>query len=358
MSAPARRSTRTAAKAAAALAATDPAKCLKAADELCAKATTAADHKAGPAKASPDEPADDEPFCCSICFEEPKLKGVLKCDHEFCFDCVLLWSKTENTCPLCKERFTSITQRSCEAAPAAAAEEEESSGSGTKRKRSTKSGKGKSKKAKAEKVVKVPNKDQAEQFATLHTFITTGPPAALLQQLVAAQLGLGAGQHVPAHLLQNMLNVDIDFERLYSSDDDDDEEEDSRPRSRTVPPGLHVSMPVSSSSVPRRAVPVRGAFYVARGRGAGGSSDSSSSAARAAGPTAEEREALRSVMSQMSASLATLVSAEGGGSSSSSSAPRFTFSLPAAAAAGSGSSRTGAAAAAAAAAGGSQGLTV
>jgi hypothetical protein len=31
------------------------------------------------------------------------------CDHTFCFACIQQWSKTENTCPLCKKRFDSIT---------------------------------------------------------------------------------------------------------------------------------------------------------------------------------------------------------------------------------------------------------
>jgi Ring finger domain len=31
------------------------------------------------------------------------------CTHEFCTPCILQWSQTENSCPLCKQRFTQIT---------------------------------------------------------------------------------------------------------------------------------------------------------------------------------------------------------------------------------------------------------
>lgn len=38
----------------------------------------------------------------------------LKCSkqsHIFCFDCIKLWSETENSCPLCKAKFNEITKR-------------------------------------------------------------------------------------------------------------------------------------------------------------------------------------------------------------------------------------------------------
>ncbi len=46
---------------------------------------------------------------CAICFEDTlNEKGSIVCGHSFCFTCIHTWSKTENTCPLCKKRFSSI----------------------------------------------------------------------------------------------------------------------------------------------------------------------------------------------------------------------------------------------------------
>lgn len=59
---------------------------------------------------------------CSICLSsiEKQVKiqkrnpvtfvqGLLDCcQHEFCFACIEKWSQTENTCPMCKQRFTKI----------------------------------------------------------------------------------------------------------------------------------------------------------------------------------------------------------------------------------------------------------
>jgi len=48
---------------------------------------------------------------CGICFEKPTLQGTINsCKHTFCFECIEIWSKTANTCPFCKERFTSIVK--------------------------------------------------------------------------------------------------------------------------------------------------------------------------------------------------------------------------------------------------------
>lgn len=54
-----------------------------------------------------------ESTSCAICIsevtdEEPAT--INGCDHEFCFDCIKQWSSTENSCPLCKARFTEIHQ--------------------------------------------------------------------------------------------------------------------------------------------------------------------------------------------------------------------------------------------------------
>lgn len=47
---------------------------------------------------------------CGICLEKPTLKGSLDCQHTFCFKCIHEWSKTKNTCPLCRTTFTTITK--------------------------------------------------------------------------------------------------------------------------------------------------------------------------------------------------------------------------------------------------------
>ena len=43
--------------------------------------------------------------------DEPKpadLASINGCDHLFCFECIEQWAERENSCPLCKCRFTKI----------------------------------------------------------------------------------------------------------------------------------------------------------------------------------------------------------------------------------------------------------
>lgn len=53
---------------------------------------------------------------CIICYEDIQLQGKLDCcKHIFCVKCIKKWSEvrcnqTENSCPICKSRFFSITQ--------------------------------------------------------------------------------------------------------------------------------------------------------------------------------------------------------------------------------------------------------
>jgi len=54
--------------------------------------------------------AIDECVICLEKFNNDKVKGRLKCKHIFCFGCIREWSKTENSCPLCKVRFKSIAE--------------------------------------------------------------------------------------------------------------------------------------------------------------------------------------------------------------------------------------------------------
>ncbi|CAD6203300.1 unnamed protein product [Miscanthus lutarioriparius] len=53
---------------------------------------------------------------CGICLSEEQratIQGVLNCcSHYFCFACIMEWSRVESRCPLCKQRFTTITKSS------------------------------------------------------------------------------------------------------------------------------------------------------------------------------------------------------------------------------------------------------
>ena len=46
---------------------------------------------------------------CCVCYSKIEIQGKLSCcTHYFCYKCILHWSKIENSCPLCKLRFSSI----------------------------------------------------------------------------------------------------------------------------------------------------------------------------------------------------------------------------------------------------------
>lgn len=53
---------------------------------------------------------------CYIClshFEKQSVASLENCQHEFCFDCILQWSQTSNTCPVDRISFSFIHQRRC-----------------------------------------------------------------------------------------------------------------------------------------------------------------------------------------------------------------------------------------------------
>lgn len=57
------------------------------------------------------EDSEQQTASCCICMDEPKpadLASINGCDHLFCFDCIEKWGERENTCPLCKVRFSKI----------------------------------------------------------------------------------------------------------------------------------------------------------------------------------------------------------------------------------------------------------
>nr|GLL37353.1 uncharacterized protein LOC109182035 [Ipomoea trifida] len=51
---------------------------------------------------------------CGICLSEEgkkTIRGTLNCcSHYFCFACIMEWSKVESRCPLCKQRFVTISK--------------------------------------------------------------------------------------------------------------------------------------------------------------------------------------------------------------------------------------------------------
>jgi len=50
---------------------------------------------------------------CCICMSQPDYEEkstIDGCDHQFCFGCISKWADRENTCPLCKHRFSKITR--------------------------------------------------------------------------------------------------------------------------------------------------------------------------------------------------------------------------------------------------------
>lgn len=51
---------------------------------------------------------------CGICLSEEgkrRIRGVLNCcTHYFCFACIMEWAKVESRCPLCKQRFKTISK--------------------------------------------------------------------------------------------------------------------------------------------------------------------------------------------------------------------------------------------------------
>jgi len=53
-----------------------------------------------------------EPEECAICLDSIRVQGIIdSCKHDFCYDCILKWSSSSNTCPLCKKRFHSVTKK-------------------------------------------------------------------------------------------------------------------------------------------------------------------------------------------------------------------------------------------------------
>ncbi|CAA7264459.1 unnamed protein product [Cyclocybe aegerita] len=59
----------------------------------------------GPQEDEHDEDiAEESESACSICLQEVVDRTVIpKCSHEFCFECLLVWTKQSRRCPLCSQ---------------------------------------------------------------------------------------------------------------------------------------------------------------------------------------------------------------------------------------------------------------
>ena len=78
--------------------------------------------------------------CCSCYCTDASSPSDASQGHEFCFSCIQEWAQRENTCPLCKKRFLTITEvmskdKAAAAAAAGAAPEAPTAGARGKRKR-------------------------------------------------------------------------------------------------------------------------------------------------------------------------------------------------------------------------------
>eukprot|EP01091_Cochliopodium_minus_P000777 TRINITY_DN10687_c0_g1_i1.p1 TRINITY_DN10687_c0_g1~~TRINITY_DN10687_c0_g1_i1.p1 ORF type:complete len:214 (+),score=79.13 TRINITY_DN10687_c0_g1_i1:149-790(+) len=48
---------------------------------------------------------------CNICFDNIRESGDIGCHSSFCFKCIKTWSETNNSCPICRERFNQIKKK-------------------------------------------------------------------------------------------------------------------------------------------------------------------------------------------------------------------------------------------------------
>jgi len=179
---------------------------------------------------------------------EPKPADVAKingCDHLFCFDCIERWAERENTCPLCKVRFSKIER--------------------VQKKR--KSGAEKLKNSK-----RVKQKDQRsdlgsgaglegllERVASNHSFPS---PHQTFARLIFASIDSGTPfSHPNANYRSMLVRGGIPVEGTFESDTDDDDEGETFLRS--VRAGHSLSLLRRNIAIPGRVL-VGGSMPVLR----------------------------------------------------------------------------------------------
>src|SRR3990170_6452144 len=48
---------------------------------------------------------------CGICQDDiTDHTAISECGHTFCFDCIVKWANTSNTCPICQRRFLQLVR--------------------------------------------------------------------------------------------------------------------------------------------------------------------------------------------------------------------------------------------------------
>jgi hypothetical protein len=138
---------------------------------------------------------------CTICFDKyDEDYGVLGCAHTFCFKCIESWSQQENSCPLCKARFTFIDRITPGVATTAEAAASSSSSSSAK------------KPLKAKRV-KIKKRDQR------HNYMPAGNPYA--GGLHLFNLGLIVPHLFGQNMIFNMMNMP---QGLLEDDDENDDD--------------------------------------------------------------------------------------------------------------------------------------
>ncbi|KAI4458625.1 phd and ring finger domain-containing protein 1 [Holotrichia oblita] len=83
--------------------------------ETEAKTTSTQDTKLVSKNDSSSDSGDDQLEKCPICllpFKSQEVGSPESCDHSFCIDCILEWSKNVNTCPVDRQIFNLILVRS------------------------------------------------------------------------------------------------------------------------------------------------------------------------------------------------------------------------------------------------------
>lgn len=67
------------------------------------------DSRANKKKDSTKSGAASEVKTCCICLTEVKNRALTDtCRHEFCFDCIRVWSEEHNRCPICRQTYSNI----------------------------------------------------------------------------------------------------------------------------------------------------------------------------------------------------------------------------------------------------------